>query len=140
MEAKAADRSHQDICHFMATASLISDKASSPVGTERGEDGREKKERGAGKCLGAAAIKVMWCSLFYFSKRTCPKYSQWRGLVSHIRHWIQGFAVISGPQNWSCIGECLQNAGCLHRQWVCAYACGSFHFGREWRPAEIIKA
>lgn len=37
MEAKDADGSHQDICHFMATACLISDKASSPVGTRRGE-------------------------------------------------------------------------------------------------------
>lgn len=36
MEAKDADGSHQDICHFTATASLISDKASSPVGVGGG--------------------------------------------------------------------------------------------------------
>lgn len=36
MEAKDADRSHQDICHFVATASLISDEASSPVGAGLG--------------------------------------------------------------------------------------------------------
>lgn len=48
MEAKDADRSHQDICHFMATASLISDKASSPHGHRMGE---------AGWCLGAVAVR-----------------------------------------------------------------------------------
>lgn len=40
MEAKDADGPHQDICHFMATASLISDKASSPRGHRVGEGGR----------------------------------------------------------------------------------------------------
>lgn len=35
MEAKNADGSHQDICHFVATACILGDKASSPMGTRK---------------------------------------------------------------------------------------------------------
>lgn len=35
MEAKNADGSHQDICHFVPTACILGDKASSPMGTRK---------------------------------------------------------------------------------------------------------
>lgn len=64
MEAKDADRSHQDICHFTPTASLISDKASSPMGTGWGRGVCISEQR-----LCRAAVKDMWCP---FLKQLVP--------------------------------------------------------------------
>lgn len=151
MEAKDADRSHQDICHFVATASLISDKASSPVGTVRGGGGRKGEVSVSKQWLWKAAVKVMWWPFF---KQLVPITANHMRSVAVIiilgsRHqschlWVltRGCAVISGL-HWQQFHHQM-----FSKYWMSSFACGGggvFVGGggwggkREWCPTEIIK-
>lgn len=161
MEAKDADRSHQDICHFMATACLISDKASSPVGTGWGRVGLVSWSGGGGS--GGCArrpVKVMWCPFF---KQLVPITANHMRSVPLIiipgsrhqsrRRWAltRGCAVISGlsltrvssPNVFKILNVLIwrrwRRRWWWWRGWGRGWWGGGVHVGREWCPAEIIK-